>query len=553
MKTDRAIAWPDTFDAPARQGRQRLNVTTAWPTWKSALVLLCAVFAIRVAYLAWWSPYELVGDEAYYWVQSRHLDWCYNEKGPALPWMIAACCRLLGNSEWAVRLPVAISSLLAGWGIGRLAMSVTDGDERVGFFAVVCFLLMPAFAANAQICTQDGPLIALWIALTAIGLRLVRRWDERRDTWREWLALWFLLGIGFLFKQSVLLFLPSLVIYWIARRSLPLRPVWYAQQVAGIALFCLVISPMVVWNARHGWPLLAHTLGHLGAGGDQAGQVAKGNPLTWTGITIGGIIGAFGPAAIAFMTWASLRAFRERENDPRRWNARLWLMCAAWPGTVFFILLSLIKPVVPSWPLPSMVPLIALMAELLSAELARYRDQRRSRRLGSGDRPDKLAHQLWGVLVVYGIAGWFLISFPTVLSHAPLVGPHLEKSLLRRFTGHRRAAQDLQAVLVSITPNDGRPPPQIVTTYYMDAALASFYLPGHPAVATAGKYLGKRSTTFDQWPDTDLTNPALRRRPLLLIGANESRWREALVFDRAQPLAGGRFLLATNYQGPVSH
>src|SRR5437762_2090753 len=155
-----AVAFPIHW-SPAARDQQLLG----WATWKMAVALLLCVFALRVAYLAWWSPYELVGDEAYYWVQSRHLDWCYNEKGPALPWMIAACCRVLGDREWVVRLPVAISSLLAGWGIGRVAMSVAGGDERVGFFAVACFCLLPAFAANAQICTQDGPVIALWVAL----------------------------------------------------------------------------------------------------------------------------------------------------------------------------------------------------------------------------------------------------------------------------------------------------------------------------------------------------------------------------------------------------
>jgi hypothetical protein len=68
----------------------------------------------------------------------------------------------------------------------------------------------------------------------------------------------------------------------------------------------VIISPMVIWNARHGWPLLAHTVGHLTTGGDQAGQAIKGNPLTWTATTIGGIVGSFGPAAVALMIWASI-------------------------------------------------------------------------------------------------------------------------------------------------------------------------------------------------------------------------------------------------------
>src|SRR5207248_4229896 len=111
---------------------------------------------------------------------------------------------------------------------------VAGNDERAGLYAVACFCLLPAYHANAQICTQDGPLIALWVALTAISLRLFRRWERGKSTWAEWLALWALLGVSFLLKQSVLLFLLGMPVYWwIERRRLRLSPTIFGQQVAG--------------------------------------------------------------------------------------------------------------------------------------------------------------------------------------------------------------------------------------------------------------------------------------------------------------------------------
>ena len=240
-------------------------------------------------------------------------------------------------------------------------MSVTRGDERVGFLAVACFMLIPAFQANAKICTQDGILIALWVGLTAIGLRLFRRWHVGESTSREWMLLWIALGFGVILKQSVLVFLPSLVLYaWIERRNLALESMRFCgNPIIGAAIVALISTPMIVWNARHGWPMLAHTLGHLGAGGDQAGRVNRGNPIQWMAGVVGGIIGATGPA-IVVMLWASRR---QSTNDDTRDRDRLWLMCAAWPSVAFFVLLALRKPVVPSWPLPSMVPLVVLVAE----------------------------------------------------------------------------------------------------------------------------------------------------------------------------------------------
>ena len=118
-------------------------------------------------------------------------------------------------------------------------------------------------------------------------------------------------------------------------------------------------------------------------------------------------------------------------------------------------------------------------------------------------------------------------------------------------------------MLRAITTPDGKPP-RVVTRHYMQAALYSFYLPDHPVISTAGKYLGKRSTTYDEWPDTRLENPDLVGRTLLLVEVqgNVPRerskvlaevavpWDRALLFDRLEPVDGGRFHLAVNFRGP---
>src|SRR4051812_15189837 len=205
---------------PLRTGSSPRPAATelARPTWAAALALLALVLLARLAYMVWLSPVELAGDEAYYWEQARHLDWCYNEKGPALAWMIAACCRLFGDTEWAVRLPAALSMAVAAGGGGRVARAGAGGGGRGGVPAVLLFCLIPAFQANAQICTQDGPITAVLVALSAVGLRLFRRWRRGENTWGEWQLFWWLMGIGFLLKQSILLFLPSVALMWAVGR-----------------------------------------------------------------------------------------------------------------------------------------------------------------------------------------------------------------------------------------------------------------------------------------------------------------------------------------------
>lgn len=504
--------------------------------WRMALALIAVSTAVRLAYLIWLSPWELVGDEAYYWAQSQHLDWSYDEKGPLLPWAIALCCKVFGNTEWAVRLPVVLSSSIAAWAIGRLTLSITDGDRRAALLAVVIFLLIPAFQANAQICTQDGPLITLIVGLTAVGLRLMRRWEANGNTWVEWLMLWALIGVGILLKQSILLFLASIASYALIRaRHLRWRPVLIAQQIVGCAVVLVVISPILFWEHRHGWPMFEHTLGHLGLRPSTAASAARGNAIGWLGQTIGGIIGAAGPAFIVLAIWASIDAMRYTANESRERISHLWILCAAWPGVLFFVLLSFIKPVVPSWPLPSLVPLVAIVAAMASRKL--WSDTRIKR--------------WWNGLIAYGVGGAALIMFPTALTHLPWVGQKFEKSVVARLRGGRDQAQAILSVARNISPLDSRPP-MIVALHYMKASLYSFYTPTRDGITitTSCGYVGSRPNNFDNWDDTRLSNPASHGRSLLLVGGELGHWRDVLIVDSVQPIEGQKSLfLATNFQG----
>src|SRR5262249_6848398 len=156
-------------------------------------------------------------------------------------------------------------------------------------------------------------------------------------------------------KQTVLLFLPSLALYWLLDRCAP-QPTrrWFVQQLVGGLVFFLVISPMIAWNAKHGWPMLAHTVGHLSGGRGHASEASMGHPAPWLPMTTRSIGGAFGPAFVILGIWASRKAWKQNapdapdapENDRARWRDQVWLACAAWPGALFFVLLSFFKPVV---------------------------------------------------------------------------------------------------------------------------------------------------------------------------------------------------------------
>ena len=256
------------------------------------------MFLIELVYLIWLCPYELAGDEGHYRVQARHLDLSLQRRA-ALPWLIAGCCRLFGDTEWAVRLPVLLSFIAAAWAVGNSQpqyRTVISGPVSCGGH-----LLSP----DARISSECDYLHPGWttdLAFSGAGGNRTATdstMERGKPTWRESMLFWGVLGIGILFKPNSAVPAEFGDLRMGRETQLERRASLIAEHAIGVLLMGVIVSPMILWNSRHeAWPLLEHTAGHLGAGGDQTGQVNSGNAATWLGMTVGGSIGAFGPAAV---------------------------------------------------------------------------------------------------------------------------------------------------------------------------------------------------------------------------------------------------------------
>src|SRR6516165_5604162 len=120
-------------------------------------ITLLALTAFRL----WYSTHlELVGDEAYYWLWSRHPDLCYLDKGPAIAWTIWAGTALFGQTVFGIRFFAVLLASATGFGMFLLARWLFS--DRVGFWALVLAALCPLFAAGATLMTIDTIYVAFW-------------------------------------------------------------------------------------------------------------------------------------------------------------------------------------------------------------------------------------------------------------------------------------------------------------------------------------------------------------------------------------------------------
>lgn len=515
--------------------------TATRKTWFLMVGAAAAILLARVAYLVWLCPYDLATDEAQYWDWSRRLDLSYYSKGPGVAWLIAPAVRLFGDTEWAVRLPAALAAFASMLILGRFALSASKGNQRAGWFALLAFALLPVFHATAQFMTIDGPYYALWLGTAFFAWTLAER---QRNSAAWFFLLGALIGIGVLCKYTILLLLPGLVVFFFrcgllprGRRAMPLLAL-----LAGVVLFSL---PVTIWNAQHGWPTVSHLIGATRLpGGDVAADPGRHYDPFWTLSYLFYPIAVLGPPA-AWLAFRSLiGAWRNRATEPDGWRLASFAFHTAIPVLGFYLLVTLRTDVKLNWPVAGFT---VLLVPLAVSAAARF-------------HADPLTRKLWGWTVGFGIASALAISFARTplqaIDQKVIMGHKIDvHPMLKRISGFKRSAESVERAAAEMKRETGHEPFYVASTYGR-AALLAFYMKGHPVVASADSYMGGRESSYDYFPDTDLSNPALLGRPAILLGRSEGDvdqwvWEKALYFQSIErTVFYGRVYRGYEYRGP---
>ena len=224
--------------------------------------------------------------EAYYWQYARHLGLSYFDHPPLAAWTIRLTTWCFGDGERAVRLAAALHASLFAW-FFFLAGRRLFGP-RVALWAMLGALATPLFALGQTVITPDAPLLAGWAAALYFTVRAL---DEERGAWL--MASGVAVGFAMLGKYTGALLAPQILLALLfdARGRGLLRSPWpYLAVLVAAAVF----SPVLVWNARHGWVSFGFQLGWRSAnagpatlrrvGGFVGSQVAALTPLLFAGV-----------------------------------------------------------------------------------------------------------------------------------------------------------------------------------------------------------------------------------------------------------------------------
>ena len=502
-------------DRPALLTRRVMTwALSSAPLWG----FVALVTIVRLVFLIGFSPFTLVEDEAHYWEWSRLLDWSYYSKGPGVAWAIWASTSVFGDVEWAVRLPAVLASAVGTLAVAGLARDIF-GDRRAALLAAIAYQSMPGVQITGILMTIDGPYLACWALAAWAGWRALAT-----GSGPAWVALGAALAAGFVFKYTILLLPPGMLLFALLKRG-HVRSAgagWIALG-AGVALLGLV--PVGLWNAGHDWATVRHLLGHLGAPGGDIERTADDagwsySPM-WTLEFLAmnlGVAGAVLPMAVL----AVINIGKARARGPAGWRPAgpAYLYCTGAPVLLFYLGVTLVTNTEANWAMAGFVTLCPVAAWAA---------------LDGIHRVDAGIRFTWNIglaVLLLFVAGLPIFGALAASGERPLGMP------LHRLSGMRTLAGDAAGRLDALAERTGKEP-FVMTVHYGRASQLAFYLPGRPTVYAGGRLMGGgRKTQYDIWPHTDLSRPEsndpLRGRPALLFGGSEADWRRA--FRRVEPI-----------------
>jgi 4-amino-4-deoxy-L-arabinose transferase-like glycosyltransferase len=202
------------------------------------------------------------------WVVPHYLAELRTKKPPLIYWCQAAAMTVLGDNEFAARLPSVIAAALV-LGIIGVTISRFVGPRRA-FWTVLVLATSLMMILTAKVCLTDAVLL-LWIVIGQLCLYAIYR---GRTSWPIIVAFWLAAGLGALTKGTNLaIHLGTLIALagfdvgrdWRSAKAWLAAITWWRRlrPLAGLLIFAAVVTPWVALVAHREKEFLPAMFGNV--------------------------------------------------------------------------------------------------------------------------------------------------------------------------------------------------------------------------------------------------------------------------------------------------
>jgi 4-amino-4-deoxy-L-arabinose transferase-like glycosyltransferase len=446
-----------------------------------AALALLLVGVSSLLHLGYAGLVPLTPQEAYYWQYARHPALSYFDHPPAAAWTIRAFTLLLGESERAVRMAAVAWSAVFCLFFFLAGRRLLPG--RGALLGLAAMLVTPFFSLGQTIITPDGPLVAGWIAAFYFTVRALQ---DDRPAWL--IAAGLSTGVACLGKYTGFLLLPqilaALALDRRGRRMLATPWPW-----AGAVLALAVFSPVVIWNATHGWASFGFQFGK------------RGHEMHLEPVLVGRFLGL---QALVVSPLLFLVLLASMGAAVRRWREERMRLLALFsvPMMALWTVVSPFHWVKMNWAVP-------VYPTALLAAVALYLA-----------RPERWRGLAVATLSLAAFSALYLTLMPLVPA---LPFPARDDTM----AGWRDLASRVQA---ERTAGGGDPLP-VVGCFYRTASTLAWNLPGRPETWSSNAF-GEPGLAYDFWRDpAELAG----RDVLLVLDDRDAGWCLSRA-ERCSPL-----------------
>jgi dolichol-phosphate mannosyltransferase len=449
------------------------HYTRATPAVRWRVFAICVVLYAVLIRLAFMGIIDLIPEEAYYWNYAQRLDFGYLDHPPMVAWLIWLGTSVAGTNETGVRLLAMPSWFIVAFFMYGLTKNLFG--KTAAFITLMFLATFPVYFLTGFFMAPDTPLYAAWAGCLYFLERALLAGDRR-----AWMWAGICLGLGMLSKYTIILLAPASFLFLVidkeARRWLKRQEPYVA-----FAMACVIFSPVILWNATHGWASFVFQ------GVERWSSSTQISPHVFVAsvlllLTPIGLIGALG---VMIRRWAAPLIMQEGSSPNRK--RFFTILFTLVPLSVFFCS-SLYKAPRLHWTGPvwlSILPLIASAIVVSTRSAATGWFVRFNARLW---KPTAVC-----LLLMYGGFMYYVLIGTPGLSH--LLG------MKRVPVAWEEMGAEFGALEKQIESETGKKPLIVGMDLYPLSAELSFYLPDPDAAKrVSGRHLfGRRSLMWKYW------------------------------------------------------
>jgi len=196
------------------------------------------------------TSYELHRDEMLYFNMGEHLSAGYATVPPLIGFLAMLINRIFGFSVFWIRFLPALMGAASVYIIASIVKDLEGGITAL-IIAALSYLLAPGFLLVDTLFTPNATEQFIWLLATWTIFRMVRTGNPGM-----WISTGIIISIGFLNKYSVLFLVAGMFIALLStsNRKLLSSKYFYLSLLTGL----VIISPNIVWQYFHCWPVISH-------------------------------------------------------------------------------------------------------------------------------------------------------------------------------------------------------------------------------------------------------------------------------------------------------